>query len=393
MGRLYIRDGKHWLDYIDAGGKRVRRVGSSDKSVATRMLADAESAAEKIRAGILVADPREGRRELSVHFEDYLADLERRGRDQMYRYIIKKHLAAAAEQQKWACLLDITPRGISAFLQHLTRAGRSAKTVNDYRGDISAFFVWAVQNRLVESNPCQFVPKSAIRTEKKRRALSVFECRALLKAAPADRRIVYHFLMFTGLRRAEAAALQWGHIHLDCANPHVEVPASVSKSGRHETVPLVDEVAQALEAHRGRAPDHAPVFAEIPEMSKFREDLAAAEIKDKDSRGRAVVLHSSQSWAAVVGVLIAGSRPARGRVRLRLGLGLLLRLLVLVAGHLAPVGLGAVLGARRAGPGGRAGRRLGGGDQEGTADPCRGEHGAADQHGAGQAAAGGGSVA
>lgn len=309
MGSLYFRDGKHWLDYIDGSGKRVRRVGSPDKSVATRLLADAESAAEKIRAGILVADPREGRRELSAHFVAYLAELERRGRDNMYRYIIQKHLDAAAEQQKWKCLLDITPRSIAAFLQHLTKEGRAAKTVNDYRGDISAFFVWAVQNRLVESNPCEHVPKSALRTEKKRRALSVFECRALLNAAPAERRAVYHFLMFTGLRRAEAAALRWNHIHLDCANPHVEIPASVSKSGRHETVPLVPELAEALAAHRGRASDRAAVFAEIPDMAKFRADLAAAEIMEQDSRGRKAVLHSLRhslaTMLAVSGVPMA----------------------------------------------------------------------------------------
>ena len=43
-----------------------------------------------------------------------------------------------------------------------------------------------------------------VKGDKTRRALSVAEIRALLAAAPDDRRVVYLFLVYTGLRRSEA---------------------------------------------------------------------------------------------------------------------------------------------------------------------------------------------
>jgi integrase len=136
------------------------------------------------------------------------------------------------------------------------------------------------------------VAKSAVSRDKKRRALSVPECRALLEAAPEDRRLVYMVLVYTGLRRAEAAALNWGHVHLDVVNPYLELPASITKSGKPETVPLVPEAAAGLREHRGDAEDRDAVFASIPSMDQFRADLAAAGIADEDERGRKVVLHS-----------------------------------------------------------------------------------------------------
>lgn len=273
------------------------------------MLADAEGAVERLKHGILTVDPRETKRDLRSQFADYLAELDRRGRDAMYRYNVGKHLAAAADHQGWACIRDITPRGISAFLQSLARRKLSGKTVNDYRGDLSAFFEWAVLNHLAPSNPCLAVPKTDYKADKKRRALSHAECCALLSAAPPDRRIVYLLPLYTGLRRSEAAALRWSDLHLDTANPCVEVVATVAKSGEHETVPLVPELAEGLRAYRDDAGEHGMVFESIPSMEEFRADLDAAKIEHQDARGRKVVLHSLRHSLATM-LAAAGIAPA-----------------------------------------------------------------------------------
>ncbi|MBX3403609.1 MAG: site-specific integrase [Phycisphaeraceae bacterium] len=291
MGRVYKRDGKYWIDYVDHRGKRIRRSVALDKSVAQKVLGDAMAAGEKMKAGVLLADPRQGKRPFQEHVDAYVDDLERRGRDQMYRYIVRKHLEAAAIEQGWQRVTDVTPREVTAYLRVLAGRKLSGKTVNDYRADIAAFLGWCVRNAILESNACDQVPKGNAKTDKTRRALSIAECRALLAASPPERRVVYLFLIFTGLRRAEAAALRWGDVHLDVANPFLEVPASITKSGRHETVPLVPDLAEALRGHRGDARAATPVFEEIPSMPVFRRDLAGAGIEEEDGRGRKVVLH------------------------------------------------------------------------------------------------------
>ncbi|MBX3405016.1 MAG: tyrosine-type recombinase/integrase [Phycisphaeraceae bacterium] len=292
MGRVYKRDDKYWIDYTDHRGRRIRKVAGTDKSVAQKILSDALVSNEKMRSGVLMADPREGKRALEVHIEAYLGDLHRRGRDEMYTYIVRKHIEAAAKEQGWQRLADCSVRDVSAYLRMLADRRLSAKTVNAHRADLAAFFGWCVRQRLLEANPCEQVPKSAVKAEKKRRALSVAECQALLAASPADRAAAYLFLVYTGLRRAEAAALRWGHVHIEVANPYVELPASITKSERRETVPLVPDLAEALRQRRGKAKDAHPVFDAIPSMPEFRDDLAAAGIEEEDARGRKVVLHS-----------------------------------------------------------------------------------------------------
>ena len=292
MGSIYTRDGSYGIDYRDHLGRRIRKVVARDKSVAQKMLSDAVATAERMKAGILVADPREGRLPFEGHVQAYTLEMHRRGRDQMYVYNVTKHIENAAREQGWKCLADCTPKSISGYLRKLHTEGLSAKTVNSHRSDLSAFFGWAVRSGMLEANPCDRVGKSAVKNEPTRRALSVPECRALIESSPESRKTVYLFLVYTGLRRAEAEALRWGHVHLGTANPHVELPASITKSGRAETVPLVAEVAEALERHRGGAGRDEPVFERIPSMDVFRADLAAAGIAEEDERGRKVVVHS-----------------------------------------------------------------------------------------------------
>src|SRR6185295_9047088 len=119
MGKIYERDGRYGIDYIDGHGKRVRKVVASDKGIAIKLLGDATTAAEKVRAGVLVSDPREAKRPIQAHIDDYLSELRRRGRDEMYTYIVKRHLENAADAQGWSCLRECTARSVSGYLRKL----------------------------------------------------------------------------------------------------------------------------------------------------------------------------------------------------------------------------------------------------------------------------------
>lgn len=309
MGRLYQRDGRWGIDYIDGHGVRVRKVVARDESVARKLLVDAERAAERVGAGMCRADPREAKRPLADHQREYLHELHRLGRDAMYRYNVGKHIEGAAQRQRWIRLGDCTKAKVAAHLRALHADGLHPRTVNAHLADLSAFFGWCVRTDRLESSPCAGIQKATVKTEKPRRALSVSECRALLAASPPQRAIVYHFLILTGLRRAEAESIRWGDIHLGAVNPSLELPPTITKSGRPGAVPLVPALANALREHRGDADDGDLAIGVVPSMWLFRKDLRVAQIDEVDARGRRVVVHcrrhSLATMLAVHGVPMA----------------------------------------------------------------------------------------
>jgi integrase len=294
MARVFQKRGRFWLDYEDQNGHRVRCPAASDKGVAQKMLGDALDAVERRKAGLLHADPREARRPVEDHLRDYLRELTRRGRDRMYLYIVQKHLESAFAATGWKGLSDATAKDVQRFLSGLAvGAGkRTPKTINTYRADLSAFFAWAVEDGRLGANPCDRVQKVADRRGKTRRALSVAECHTLLTKCRKQRRLVYHLLLMTGLRRSEAGALCWGDLRHDGLNPRVELSPAITKSGQAECVPLVPDLAEELLRARGNADDEDRVFRGMPTMISFRKDLKAAGIAEVDGRGRKVVLHS-----------------------------------------------------------------------------------------------------
>jgi hypothetical protein len=219
---------------IEAGdhrGRRVRKVVSGDKAVAQKILADALATVEKRRAGLLQVDPREAKRDLQEHIDAYLGELQRRGRDAMYRYTVGKHLEGAAFAQDWRCLNDCTSSSIAAYLKDLASEGRSGKTVNQHRADLSAFFGWCRAQGYPEFNPCEQVQKTTVKSDPKRRALSVMECRRLIKVAPPERSWVYLVLVYAGLRRAEAGSIRWGHVTWTASTRTSSCPPASPRAG------------------------------------------------------------------------------------------------------------------------------------------------------------------
>lgn len=294
MARIFERDNRFWLDYRDHRGERVRRPASTDRGVAQVMLGEALKSVEMLRSGVILADPRLSAQPIAGHLRDYLRELERRGRDQMYRYTIGKRIEMVADSAGWEDLDDCSAASVQKFLGGLATGAqpRTPKTINGFRADLSAFFNWAVGEGRIAFNPCSRVQKVTDKRGKTRRPLSVQECQDLLNKCRSQRRLVYLFLIYTGLRRAEASALRWGDLRLDGVNPRVDLPASITKSGRSESVPLVGVLAEALIEARKNAGDDEPVFRGIPKMESFRKDLRAAGIEEVDGRGRRVVLHS-----------------------------------------------------------------------------------------------------
>ena len=109
-----------------------------------------------------------------------------------------------------------------------------------------------------------------------------------------QRGIVYLVAAVTGLRRGELAKVEWRDVHIDEAQPYIYVCSSIAKNAKSVAQPLPPKVAEAL--RRCRLRDVAPhelVFKRlIPEMDRFRADLAVAGIAYVDARGQYADFHS-----------------------------------------------------------------------------------------------------
>jgi integrase len=293
MARIFKRGETWWMDFTGPNGERVRRASSTDKGVAQAMLGQALKSVEHVRGGMTHADPGEAKRPIEEHIADYIADLNRSGRDARYVYLVERRLKSAKGFGHWHRLKEVNPRTISAYLGKMKTDNRTPKTVNDARSMLYSFFGWCVRQGRMEQNPAEHVERTEDRREKTRRALSVMECRTLIEKAPARRKLIYLTLIYTGLRRSEAKELRWGYLHVDGLNPYVELPATITKSGKAQRVPLMAALADAFRDARGAADDGDKVFRKgMPKMRTFRADLARAGIADEDERGRGVVMHS-----------------------------------------------------------------------------------------------------
>lgn len=87
----------------------------------------------------------------------------------------------------------------------------SKRTLQRYISALSSVFEYAIENRATEFNPCKYlkIPKKA-KTEK-RRALSPAE-RKRIEETPHRAQPAAMLMMYSGLRRGEATALQWSDV-------------------------------------------------------------------------------------------------------------------------------------------------------------------------------------
>jgi len=149
-------------------------------------------------------------------------------------------------------LEDVTPETVEGFRDALVAEGLSDRTVNKYLTVLHGIFVWAQRRYKLPANPVANVER---RPHAKRGNIDVFsreEVLALVRAATSEQDgTIYLTAAFTGLRLGELLALRWRDV--DFANSSIHVRQSFTngrvdtpKSGQERTVPMADEVAQAL---------------------------------------------------------------------------------------------------------------------------------------------------
>ena len=186
---------------------------------------------------------------------------------------------------------DVTTRGIEQILRDISKAGRTATTVNHYRSLLSSIYNYACR-------PSTFaLPTNPVRDADRRRQpppadlefYSVEEIEALARALAAgahrgtqwealtpevtaertredqqDAEIV-RIAGYTGLRRSELVALRWSDIDFTTRQIHVRrtisagIEVDAPKSGKRRSVPMTDRALGALDRLAQRGDFTSPV--------------------------------------------------------------------------------------------------------------------------------------
>jgi len=153
------------------------------------------------------------------------------------------------------CLLrTITSKKAEQWAAVLLARGVKPTTINSYLRHIRAALNTAVEwDRLAKA------PRLKGLREPSRlpRALTPQEAaRLLFKEKNLEKRGLWRFLLWTGLRRQEVADLKWSQIHLEGSRPYL---VARGKGDKERVVPLLPEAVRALRA-MGTPSDLGPVW-------------------------------------------------------------------------------------------------------------------------------------
>ena len=188
-------------------------------------------------------------------------------------------------------LAAIAPPDVKAYLETVKARGVAQNTIRLALAPLRAMFATAVEEGLIRSNPCTGVrlPK-VTKPPKEVRALTEEELARLLDATTEERwRLLFAFIVQTGLRISEAVALTWADVTFG-DRPRVKVTKAFregvleepkSKYAKRE-VPLGPGMAQTLWRLRGTHGDDELVFVgardgRIDASDAFRRVKVAAE--------------------------------------------------------------------------------------------------------------------
>jgi integrase len=143
---------------------------------------------------------------------------------------------------------EITRRDIAACLAVIERDS-GAPSRNRARTCLSAFYSWAIEEGLAETNPVTGTGK-AEEGGSRERVLSDAELAQVWQALPGgDYGDLVRLLMLTGQRRQELGGLRWSEVNF--TDRLITLPAERCKNGRAHTVPLSEPALAILLARRG----------------------------------------------------------------------------------------------------------------------------------------------
>ena len=246
---------------------------------------------------------------LEKHLKEYIADLQKLGRDEEYIYIVTKQINRLFAECHWKQIKDVTA---DSFIAWRSNQKKAPKTLNEYLASMSAFLHWMERLERIARNPFKTIAKVQRNDadNRCRRAFTREEFTQLLAIA-GPRKVVYLAAVFTGLRRAELEQLEWGDVHLDVEKPFLNVRASTTKNHKRAVIYLHPDLIAELKAILPTKPHPKDrVFSgRFPSrMVKFKADLKAAKIDYVNAQGQRADFHSLRYTLATY-LALAGTQP------------------------------------------------------------------------------------
>lgn len=240
-----------WYDWD--GRRKVKSTRTTDRLAAERILAKWVGDAALRREGVI--DPTQdrhlnaGRRLLTEHTGEYLAQLRRAGLNGDHIDMKRHHLERFTEVTGAARLMDLTPDAVERYLAEIKATGRSARTVNFARQQLVAFVSWCVRTGRVAANALKTIPKQDETTDRRRvrRPLTEAELASLFAVAQKHGRGAWYLTAaLAGLRRGDLVRLVWTDVNFT----EGILTIRGGKSRRIDLLPLHPQLREALQAHR-----------------------------------------------------------------------------------------------------------------------------------------------
>ena len=252
--------GGRWRGVVKSGRQQV-----ASRTFDTRRSAQAWVGRERaaLAGGV---DPRAGRRTVRVLLPEWLA--EREHAVTRKTFIAHSSLKSLVPPALAALQIGaVTDREIVRAMIALNQSGLAESSVKRFRASLSAFFAWAVRERLIVSNPVTGtrVPKGrGVRTEIRPFAEDELES-FYLAVSSRDQRLADVLLIasWTGLRWSELREMRVRDfvrvplpvLLVSRAAPE-GVEAKATKSGKSRRVPVADRVLPLVMAcAEGKGPD------------------------------------------------------------------------------------------------------------------------------------------
>jgi len=301
MGTVRKRGKKWYIDFIDASGKRRRKVAGTTKKQAERILAELETRKYYEKESIPVLD------KISVEelWERFISMKRKRVRPRtMETWKPRLNFWKEKHLQKSKNFSLLPPLIIDKIVDELSDK-YSAKTVNDYVNVLQQIYRYAKDLNLLQQNPAEKIKRLKESPEKLPRFLSKKEVSGILKHSNDFYKNLFQFFLYTGMRRDEVRFLEWSEI--DLKNKIIRLGNKenfTTKSGKSRNIPMHPIVEKILK----KRPQDTTLVFESPEGGEFGRGTWRTVLLQAAKRANVkdVTLHTFRhtfaSWLVMEGV-------------------------------------------------------------------------------------------
>jgi len=244
MGTTFRRNGKWGINFVDAHGRQVRKMVSSYKETAERIL-------KKIETEIAEGKYLDIKKYDKIFFEDFASEyikthvrLELKGQRNQ-EYMIRQ----LAAHFKGKHLHQIDALMVRQFMARRLKVVRPASVNREFQTLKSMFnraIEWGMLNGRNPAVGIKNIPQNNSRC----RWLTEEEQERLLSCCQGLTKVIVLIALKTGMRWGEIVSLKWNQApcsnYVDFDNGVIFVHESLAKSQRSRHIPLSNAVRQAL---------------------------------------------------------------------------------------------------------------------------------------------------